>query len=183
MLVWVLVVKCLYFWRSCVQVYRILLLLEGRMYSLKAQDASIDNTHILLFMCLCLCVCVLVAQLCLTLCDPTDCSPPGSSVHGILQARILEWVAILFFGGSCRPRDWTCISCSAGRFFTIWAMREAHFSYMFIFSGCMYIESFNFSFCLPLFLPPYLPHSLVCLCSFLSSSAFWHSKFYKAWKL
>ena len=58
MLVWVLVVKCLYFWRSCVQVYRILLLLEGRMYSLKAQDASIDNTHILLFMCVCVCVCV-----------------------------------------------------------------------------------------------------------------------------
>ena len=42
------------------------------------------------------CVCVLVAQLCLTLCDPMDCSPPGSSVHGILQARRLEWVIILF---------------------------------------------------------------------------------------
>ena len=39
-------------------------------------------------------VCVLVAQLCLTLCSPRDCTPPGSSVHGILQARILEWVAI-----------------------------------------------------------------------------------------
>ena len=43
------------------------------------------------------CVYVLVAQLCLTLCDPMDCSPPGSFVHGILQARILEWVAISFF--------------------------------------------------------------------------------------
>ena len=43
---------------------------------------------------------VLVAQLCLTLCDPMDCSPPGSSVHGILQARILEWIAILFSPGS-----------------------------------------------------------------------------------
>ena len=42
------------------------------------------------------CVYVLVAQLCLTLCDPMDCSPPGSFVHGILQARILEWVAISF---------------------------------------------------------------------------------------
>ena len=46
------------------------------------------------------CVCVLVAQSCLTLCDPTDCSPPGSSVHGISQSRILEWVAILSSRGS-----------------------------------------------------------------------------------
>ena len=45
------------------------------------------------------CVCVLVAQSCLTLCDPVDCSPPGSSVHGILPARILEWVAIPFSRG------------------------------------------------------------------------------------
>ena len=50
-------------------------------------------------------------QSCLTLCDPMDCSPPGSSVRGILQARILEWVAIPFSRGSYPPRDWTCISC------------------------------------------------------------------------
>ena len=48
---------------------------------------------------------VLVAQLCLTLCDPMDCSPPGSSAHGILQARVLEWVAIPFSRGSSQPRD------------------------------------------------------------------------------
>ena len=48
---------------------------------------------------------VLVTQLCLTLCDPLDCSPPAASVHGILQARILEWVAISFSRGSSRPRD------------------------------------------------------------------------------
>ena len=48
------------------------------------------------WMCVGVCVCTLVAQLCPTLCDPMDCSPPGSSVHGILQARILEWVAISF---------------------------------------------------------------------------------------
>ena len=48
---------------------------------------------------------VLVAPLCLTLCDPVDCSPPSSSVHGISQARILEWVAISFSRGSYRPRD------------------------------------------------------------------------------
>ena len=52
-----------------------------------------------------------VTQLCLTLCDPVDCSPPGSSVHGILQARILEWVAISFSRGSSRPRDQTCVFC------------------------------------------------------------------------
>ena len=55
---------------------------------------------------------------CPTLCDPLDCSPPGSFVHGILQARTLEWVAISFSRGSSPPRDWTPISCLAGRFFT-----------------------------------------------------------------
>ena len=62
-------------------------------------------------------------QWCLILCDPTDCSPPSSSVHGILQARILKWVAILFSKGSSWPRDWTWILRIAGRFFTIWATR------------------------------------------------------------
>ena len=58
-------------------------------------------------------------------CDPMDCSPPGSSVHGILQARILEWVAIPFSRGSSKPRDRTQVSCIAGRFFTSLATREA----------------------------------------------------------
>ena len=62
---------------------------------------------------------VLVTQSCLTLCDPMDCSPSGSSVHGILQAGILEGVAISFSRGSSRPRDQTQISCIAGRFITI----------------------------------------------------------------
>ena len=66
-------------------------------------------------------MCVLVAQLCPTLCNPKDCSLPGSSVHGILQARILEWLAIHFSRGFSRPRDWTLVFCIAGRFFTIWA--------------------------------------------------------------
>ena len=51
----------------------------------------------------------LVTQSCLSLCDPTDCSPPGSSVHGILQARILEWVAMPSSRGSSPPRDWTAL--------------------------------------------------------------------------
>ena len=59
----------------------------------------------------------LVAQSCPTHCDPRDCSPPGSSVHGISQARILEWVAMLSSRGSLQPRDWTQVSCKAGRFF------------------------------------------------------------------
>ena len=59
------------------------------------------------------------------LCNPMDCRPPGSSVHGILQAIILEWVAILFSSGSSRLRDQTQVSCTAGRFFTIRATRES----------------------------------------------------------
>ena len=66
-----------------------------------------------------------VAQLCLTLCDPTDCSLPGSSVHGIFQARTLEWGATAFSRGSPRPRDRTWVSRIVGRLFTIWATREA----------------------------------------------------------
>ena len=66
-----------------------------------------------------------VAQSCLTLCNPVDCSPPGSSVHGVLQARILEWVAISFSRGSSRPRDRTPVSHIAGRRFSLCATREA----------------------------------------------------------
>ena len=70
------------------------------------------------------CVYMLVAQSCPALRNPMECSPPGSSVHEILQARILEWVAILFSRGSSQPRDHTQVSCIAGRLFTIWATRE-----------------------------------------------------------
>ena len=62
---------------------------------------------------------VLVTQLCLAFCDAMDYSPPGSSVHGILQARILEWVAMLSSMGSSQPRNRTQVSRIAGRFFTI----------------------------------------------------------------
>ena len=73
-----------------------------------------------------------VAQSCPTPCGPVDCSPPGSSLHGILQARILEWVAISFSRGSSQPRDWTRVSSIAGGFFTIWATRETQrWTYMF----------------------------------------------------
>ena len=69
-------------------------------------------------------VCVLMDQLCLTLWDLMDCSLPGSSVHGILQARKLEWVAIPFSRGSSWPRDWILFSCIASKFFTIWATNQ-----------------------------------------------------------
>ena len=68
---------------------------------------------------------VFVTQLCPTLCDPMDCSPSVSTVHGILQARILELVVILFSRGSSQPRDQTRVSHIASRLFTIWTTREA----------------------------------------------------------
>ena len=68
----------------------------------------------------------LVAQSCPTLCNPVDCSPPGSSVHWVLQARTLEWVATPSSRGSPQPRDGTHVSCTADRFLTSWATREDH---------------------------------------------------------
>ena len=71
------------------------------------------------------------AQSCPTLCDPTDCSPAGSTVHGIVLARILEWAAISSSRGSSPPRDQTCISffsCVAGRFFTSQSLGKPRFS-------------------------------------------------------
>ena len=67
-------------------------------------------------------MCCLVTQS--ALCNPTDCGPPGSSVHGLLQTRILEWVAMPSSRGSSPPRDWTQVSHTTGGFFTIWATRE-----------------------------------------------------------
>ena len=68
-----------------------------------------------------------VAQLCLTLCDPMDCSLSGFSVHGIFQVRVPEWVAISFSRGSSWPRDRTQVSHIAGRCFTLWGTREDTF--------------------------------------------------------
>ena len=67
---------------------------------------------------------MLVDHLCLSLWDPMYYILPGFSVHGILQARILNWVAIPFSRGSSLPRDWSWVSFIAGRFFNIWAIRE-----------------------------------------------------------
>ena len=67
------------------------------------------------------CYCCLVARSCPTLCDPVDYSPPGSSIHGILQARIPEWIAISFSRGSSWSRDQTWISCTGRRILYHWA--------------------------------------------------------------
>ena len=98
------------------------------LYNLSYQGNLKNSTHELreLLPCWCFrctssrllqhCVCVKVSQSCPTLCYL--CSPPGSSLHGILQARVLEWVAISFSRGSSRPRDQTQVSCIPGGFFT-----------------------------------------------------------------
>ena len=83
-----------------------------------------------------------VAQSCPTLCDPVDCSPPGFSVHGILQARILEWVAISFSRESSRPRDRTQVSCIGGRRFNLWATREASYCWVIEFLIVLFIWRF-----------------------------------------
>ena len=86
-------------------------------YNIPGTILSVSRTLCVLY--------VWVAQLCPTLCDPMDCSPPGSSVHGISQAKILEWVAIPFSRGSSWPSDQTQVSCIESRFFTTWATRKA----------------------------------------------------------
>ena len=92
-------------------------------------QSVVEELNIYLCVCMCVCVCVCV---CLSLSPvwllvtPMDCRPPGSSVHGILQTRILECVAFYFSRESSQPRDQTQVSsCIAGRFFTNWATREA----------------------------------------------------------
>ena len=83
--------------------------LAGRVFTTEPPGSPIQNMKVK----------VLVAQSCLTLCDPMDYSLPGSSVHGILRARILEKVAILFSRESSQRRDQTQVSCIAGRFFPL----------------------------------------------------------------
>ena len=96
---------------------------ESYLLKDKTNQIEVECTKDLLTKRPLVCVCALVAQSCPTLCDPMDCSPPGASVCGILQARILEWVAIPFLRESCQQRDWTQVSHMAGRFFAIWATR------------------------------------------------------------
>ena len=92
------------------------------------------------------CMHVKKLQSCLTLCDLMDCSPPGSSVYGIFQARILEWVAISFSRGSSRLRDWTCVSyisyiTLAGRFFSISTLgNPVYFGHTMLYVGSQFLD-------------------------------------------
>ena len=81
-----------------------------------------------------MCMCW-VTQWYLALCDTMDCRLPGSSVHGILQARILEWMAGPLSRGSSQPRDPTQVSLIASRFFTVWATRESQEYCLFLISS------------------------------------------------
>ena len=84
---------------------------------------------------LCVCMHAKSLQLCLNLCNPRDCSPPGSSVHGILQARILEWVAMPSSRGSSQPRDGTHVSyfsCIGRWVFTTSVMWESLLIYVYV---------------------------------------------------
>ena len=80
---------------------------------------------------------VKVSQSCLTLCGPMDCT-----VHGILQARILEWVVVPFSRASSQPRNWTLVSHIAGRFFTSWALSLSNALYWIIFFSCITVNKF-----------------------------------------
>ena len=95
------------------------------------------------------CCCCSVTQLCLTLCNAMDCSPPGSSVHKISQTRTLEWAAISFSKGTSLPRDQTCISCvsciadrchwatwEARAHFTLLQICSARLGYLFLKTIC-----------------------------------------------
>ena len=82
------------------------------------------------------------SQSCSTLCNLMDCNPWSSSIHGILQARILQWGPILFSRGSSQPRDQTWVSHIAGKFFTVWATREAPWN---TWAHAKYWSGFQFS--------------------------------------
>ena len=97
---------------------------------------------------------MLVARSSLILNDPRYCRLPGSCVLGIVQARIMEWVAICCSEGSSRCRDWTWVFCTAGRFFTIWAIKKATHIYIYIY---------------PIYISPAI-----------QGSAFWRSRLFSA---
>ena len=115
-------------------------------------------------------MCLCVWSVTSVICHPMDCSPPGSSVHGILQARILEWVVMPSSRGSSQSRDWNCIFCIAGGFLTHWATWETliclYFSQIERLNSCPEVSS-------PISMP-YLLYRSHCLVGF--SSCFHHHK-------
>ena len=115
-------------------------------------------------------VTVLVAQSYPTVWDPVNCSLPGSSVHEILQARILEWVAIPFSRGSSWPKDQIWVSCIAGRFFTVWATREVSYKVIKIILTIFFCHTFLSPWLI--FLLEY--NCFIMLCSFLLYNEVYH---------
>ena len=116
-------------WNICIDFFPLAVLESGISVGKMAyQTLENESIETLLLKGMCVCISLSVVS---DSCDPTDCSPPGSSVHGISQVRILEWVGISFSRGSSRPRDWTWVSCTVGGFFTIWATREAALKVLF----------------------------------------------------
>ena len=105
--------------------------------------------------------------MCPTLCDPLDCSPPGSSVHGTLQARILKWVAFPFSRGSSQPWYWIWVSCVTGRFFL---SLSHHFFYHLVPS----LEICNLAFCKVYF--SFVGWSFHLLCDFFKLKHIYHQK-------
>ena len=105
----------------------------------------------------------LVTKLCLTPCNSMGHHPPGSSVHGIVQTRILEWVTISFSRGSSWPRDQTQVSCIRGRFFADWATREAH----------IYIYIYTHTQCI---------HMCVCVCVCTAQGALFNVMWQPEWE-
>ena len=106
--------------------------------------------------------CCSVTQSCLTLWNPMDCSPPGSSVHGISQARTLEWVTIFFSRGSLQPRDGTPFSCIGRWVLYDWATREAPHTYI---HTCMSVFTMN----------GYIPDfSVVMRCVYIHTHTYLH---------
>ena len=120
---------------------------ESSRFSNTAQDSGNDRW---------VRACMLSHFSCVWLCSPMDWSPPGSSVHEILQARILEWIAMPSSMGSSQPRDWTCVSCLGRLILYLWATREVPTteqpksvstpSYRGILNNCRFIIKGNFTF-------------------------------------
>ena len=92
-------------------------------YNMKSKDEKVSKIVVKIFIILKVWTCYSLSHVQL-FADSIDCSLPDSSVHGILQTIIMEWIAIPFSRGSSQPRDWIWVSCIAGRLFTIWAIRD-----------------------------------------------------------
>ena len=114
-----------------------------------------------------------VTQSHLTLCNPMGCNPPDSSVRGILQARILEWVAMPFSRGSIHPRDQTQVSSTAGRLFTNCANREPHIG-LYVNNISIKLEEKQNTAVLSRHITSHLVTYVVCFCDLISPPYCFH---------